>query len=346
MIHTKNLWFIILSIFCIITGCTDNSVVSIPTEFGIIPTHLSNVPIPSDNPITKSKVELGRMLFFEKRLSKTGTISCASCHRPEKWFSDSPNQVSRGINSSLGQRNTPTLINVAYRQQLNWDGQSTSLEEQIKNVFLSSTEMKTDTIAVGSLMRSLAYRDKWVESFGDTTVTMKRVIMAIASFERTLVSANSRYDRYILGETDILTESERRGMNLFFSSKTMCSSCHNGQDFTDNKFHNIGLFSHYFDRGRYNITKNPNDDGLFRTPTLRNIEFTPPYMSSGDSQKGPMNTLEQVVQHYNEGGFPFPNRDKRIKKLGLTDDEVSDIVAFMKTLSDSSILHRSEWLVP
>jgi cytochrome c peroxidase len=175
---------------------------------------------------------------------------------------------------------------------------------------------------------------------------MRRVVMAIASFERTLVSANSRYDRYLLGEHQALSDQERRGMNLFFSAKTMCGACHGGQDLTNDLFQNVGLFNHYFDRGRYNVTKDPRDEGLFKTPSLRNVALTPPYMASGDSDKGPLTTLEQVVAHYNDGGTPFNNKDKRVRKLGLSDAEMADIVAFMKALTDSSVLTRREWSAP
>lgn len=135
-------------------------------------------------------------------------------------------------------------------------------------------------------------------------------------------------------------------MNLFFSNKTMCGSCHGGQDFTNDQFQNVGLFSHYFDRGRFNVTKDSKDEGLFKTPTLRNVALTPPYMASGDAEKGPMNTLEQVVDHYNEGGLPFPNRDKRVRKLNLTDNEKAALVAFMKSLTDSSVLRNPQWMKP
>jgi len=330
----------------LLAACGDEPVRPTEPVFPIIPAHLSMVPVPDDNPLTPAKVELGRRLFYEKRLSSTGTVACASCHRQDKAFSDAPNQVSRGVNSALGQRNSPGLINIAYRPYFFWDGRAATLEDQAMAAFLGSVEMDADTVAVAGLLRSADYRDAWKSSFGDTAVTMRRVVMAIASFERTLVSANSPYDRYLLGDHSALSEQQRRGMNLFFSAKTMCGACHGGQDLTNDLFQNVGLFNHYFDRGRFNVTRDPRDEGLFKTPSLRNVALTPPYMASGDSDKGPLATLEQVMTHYNEGGTPFNNKDKRVRKLGLSDAEMADIVAFMKALTDSSVLTRREWSAP
>ncbi|MEN9282004.1 MAG: hypothetical protein RL594_939 [Bacteroidota bacterium] len=330
----------------LMVSCGDDPVVPTQPSFPVIPAHLTAVPVPADNPLTPAKVELGRRLFYETRLSSQGTVSCASCHRQHKAFSDAPNQVSRGVNSALGQRNAPSLINVAYRPHYFWDGRAATLEEQALTAFLSSVEMDADTIAVAALMRSSAYQAEWRAAFGDTVVSMRRLMMAIASFERTLVSANSRYDRYLLGEPGALSDQERRGMSLFFSAKTMCGACHGGQDLTNDQFQNIGLFNHYFDRGRYSVTKDPKDEGLFKTPSLRNVALTPPYMASGDSDKGPLTTLEQVVAHYNDGGTPFANKDRRVRKLGLSEAEMADIVAFMKALTDSSALQRPEWSQP
>lgn len=329
----------------VITGCQTDIAPDEP-PFPLVPAHLAKVPVPADNPLTPAKVELGRQLFYDVRLSGDGTVACASCHNPSSAFSDAPNQVSRGVNGARGQRNSPSIVNAVYRTSYFWDGRAATLEQQAMMAFLSSVEMDADTIAVANVLRSVSYRDAWQSAFGDTAVSMRRAMQAIASFERTIVSANSRYDQYALGKTSALSAQEREGMNLFFSNKTMCGSCHGGQDFTNDQFQNVGLFSHYFDRGRYNVTKDPKDEGLFKTPTLRNVALTPPYMASGDAEKGPMNTLEQVVDHYNEGGLPFPNRDKRVRKLNLTDNEKAALVAFMKALTDSSVLRNPQWMKP
>jgi len=304
-----------------------------------VPAHLPNVPVPVDNPITAEKVDLGRHLFYDKNMSRDGSVACASCHRQEAAFSDGPNMVSVGVNQARGQRNAPMIVNAAYRRTQFWDGRAATLEDQAMGAFTHPVEMFADTVAVAEFIRT-TYADKWLRVFGDGTVTMRRAMQAIATFERTLVSADSRYDRFMNGDVAALNEQEKHGMRLFFSDRTMCASCHSGPDLTDDEYHNIGLFHHYFDRGRYNVTKDVRDEGLFRTPTLRNVALSPPYMATGDSEDGELKTLEQVMEHYNDGGTNFPNKDKRVRKLGLTDAEVEAMVAFMRSLTDSSVVRN------
>lgn len=335
---------VLAAIVVICVGCAEQQVEPLPDLYPNVPSNLPPVPVPSDNQITPAKAELGKALFYEPRLSSDGTIACASCHRPERSFSDAPNQVSRGVGGALGQRNAPTLINVAYRRSYFWDGRAATLEDQAATAFMHSTEMDADTLAVSSLLRSPTYREKWIAAFGDTLVTMRRAMQAIATFERTIVSANSPYDKYVRGDRAALSQLEREGMDLFFSSRTMCGACHGGPDFTNDQFQNIGLFHHYFDRGRFNVTREPRDEGLFKTPTLRNVALTAPYMATGDSEKGLMSTLEDVVEHYNLGGTPFPNKDQRVRPLNLTDREKSALVAFMRALTDSSVLTNPAWI--
>ena len=296
------------------------------------------MPFPPDNPITPEKVELGRFLFYDGGLARDGITSCASCHKQERAFSDAPNQVSEGFEGAQGQRNSPTVVNSGYRRTLFWDGRALSLEEQGMAAFLSEIEMNADTFAVADLMRSAKYKEMWLRAFGDTTVTMHRVMQAVSTFERTIVSGNSRYDRFQRGDTNALNAEERHGMQLFFSDRTMCASCHLGPDLTNDDFHSVGLFHHYFDRGRYDVTNDPLDEGKFKTPTLRNIALTSPYMASGDSEDGLMETLEDVVDHYNDGGATFVNKDDRVRELFLSDEEKAALVAFMEALTDSTIL--------
>lgn len=338
--------WVLATILVLCVGCAEQQIQPLPDIYPNVPSNFPPVPVPSDNPISPAKAALGRALFFERRLSSDGTIACASCHLPNRSFSDAPNQVSRGVGGALGQRNAPTLVNVAYRTTLFWDGRASSLEDQAQSAFMHSAEMDADTLAVAALLRSSAYQGLWIAAFGDTAVTMRRTMQAIATFERTIISANSRYDKFVRGDRSALTHLEREGMDLFFSSRSMCSSCHNGPDFTNDQFHNIGLFHHYFDRGRYNVTREPRDEGLFKTPTLRNVALTAPYMATGDSEAGLMSTLEDVVEHYNEGGTAFPNKDKRVAPLNLTDREKLALVAFMRALTDSSVLTNPLWIQP
>lgn len=338
--------WVLASLVVLCVGCAEQQLEPLPDPYPSVPSNFPPVPVPSDNPITPAKVSLGKALFFERRLSSEGTIACASCHLPQRSFSDAPNQVSRGVGGALGQRNAPTLINVAYRTSLFWDGRAATLEDQARNAFMHSAEMDADTIAVATLLRSQEYKGRWVDAFGDTLVTMRRAMQAIATFERTIVSANSRYDKFVRGDRSSLSQIEREGMDLFFSSRTMCSSCHNGPDFTNDQFQNIGLFHHYFDRGRYNVTREPRDEGLFKTPTLRNVALTAPYMATGDSEAGLLSTLEDVVEHYNLGGTAFPNKDNRVRPMNLSDREKLALVAFMRALTDSSVLTNPAWTQP
>jgi len=338
-------WILLAVVCSIVVSCQTDATEPAAT-YPVIPANMPPVPYPSDNPITQQKAELGRRLFFDGRLSSSGTISCSSCHHQDKAFSDAPNQISVGIEGNQGERNAPMIVNAGYRKIFFWDGRAASLEDQAMAAFTNPIEMNADTIAVAELMRSAEYREQWVSAFGDTTITMHRTMQAIATFERTLNSANSRYDRFVRGDTAALNQQERLGMRLFFSDRTKCSACHGGQDFTDDQFHNVGLFHHYFDRGRFVITGNPEDEGKFKTPTLRNIALTPPYMATGDAETGLLNTLEEVVEHYNGGGTPFHSKDKRVKPLNLTDVEKKQLVSFLKTLTDSSVLSNSRFTKP
>jgi cytochrome c peroxidase len=333
-----------LVIVVLSAGC-DPSSVTPHDPFPLIPAHLPPVPYPADNPITREKAELGRYLFFDGRLARDGITSCASCHAQEKAFSDAPHQVSAGFQGQQGQRNAPMIVNAAYRTSFFWDGRAATLEDQAMEAFMNPIEMAADTIAVAQLMRTV-YAERWKRSFGDTAVTMRRVMQAITTFERTLVSANSPYDRFLRGDTAALTPQQRHGMQLFFSDRTMCSSCHGGHDLTNDQFMNVGLFHHYFDRGRYEVTRDPRDEGRFKTPTLRNVELSPPYMAGGDSEAGLMETLEDVVKHYNEGGTTFHSKDKRVKKLNLSDAEQAALVDFMKALTDSSVITDPRFSAP
>jgi cytochrome c peroxidase len=338
-------WIVPLLLAMLIVSCAVDSVPPAEPAFPVVPAHFPAVPIPADNPITIDKIELGRWLFYDKRLSRDRTVACASCHRPEAAFTDAGKIVSGGVGGARGLRNSPTVVNAAYQPHFFWDGRAASLEEQAMGAFLSEAEMFADTIAVASLLRSF-YQQAWKRAFGDTLVTMKRAMQAIATFERTVISAESPYDHFLRGDTTALTSAQRRGMQLFFSSRTMCANCHMGPNLTDDKFHNIGLFSHYFDKGRFVITRDPFDEARFKTPTLRNVELTAPYMAGGDSEEGEMWTLEQVVEHYAKGGKPFATRDFRVRKLDLSKSEEADLVAFLKALTDPTIATNPKFSKP
>jgi cytochrome c peroxidase len=290
---------------------------------------------PDDNPYTPEKAELGRLLFFDKRLSSDGTISCASCHDPAKAFADGAAN-SLGIGGQRGGRSAPTVINRAYSTLQFWDGRAPTLEEQAKGPIANPVEMTIDketdlahNNAVKRLRAVPGYAERFKKVFGTADFTLDQVTQAIATFERTALSGNSPYDRYQAGDTKALTPSQVRGMDVFFK-KAACDSCHLGFNFTDGSYENIGVGMDRAqpDLGRYLVTHREEDKGAFKTPTLREVEFTAPYMHDGS-----LKTLEDVVEHYDKGGIKNPQLNQRIKPLHLTAGEKRDLVAFMRALS-------------
>lgn len=294
---------------------------------GTLPAHaaepagLPPVVHPKDNPTTPEKVLLGKQLYFDKRLSGDDSVSCATCHDPAKGFSNGE-AVASGVGGLKGGRNSPTVLNSAYQKFQFWDGRAATLEEQALGPIQNPIEMKmTLDDVVGKLNKIEGYRTQFQQIFG-TDVTSEGMAKAIAAYERTILSGNAPYDKYKAGQQDALSENALRGMKLFFG-KANCSACHSGPNFTDNAFHNIGVKSD--DEGRAAISKIGGDKGAFKTPTVRDIARTGPYMHDGS-----LTTLEEVVEHYNKGGTPNEFLDEEIYALKLTDQEKADLVAFMK----------------
>jgi len=317
--------------------------------------------VPKSNPLTKGRVALGGQLFFDPRVSLNGTVSCATCHNPDKGWTDNL-RTSVGIDGQVGARNAPTVLNTAYGRTMFWDGRSPSLEGQAQGPIQNTIEMgKQSYKEIVERLRGIpGYRDQFRKTFG-TDVTLDGMAKAIASFERVAaLSGNSAYDRYDKGDMTALSESAKRGMVLFgfqlhqddeFQAgvplkKANCTSCHAGFNFTDEQFHNLGIGwnvkdAKFADLGRSAITpvgaKDSADDGAFKTPTCRDIAETAPYMHDGSLQ-----TLEEVVEHYNKGGTPNPSLDDELRdfkdknaprKLNLSDGEKADLVAFLKSLT-------------
>lgn len=290
---------------------------------------LPNVPVPSHNLQFQAKVELGRLLFFDPRLSKDGSVSCASCHVPSKGFSD-PRQFSLGVGGKQGGRNAPAAMNAAYNHLQFWDGRAGSLEEQALGPIQNPIEMaETLEGVVKKLKKVKAYRHRFQEVFGED-VSADGIAKAIAAFERTLISTNSPFDRLIAGDKSALSESAQRGFELF-QGKARCVLCHNGPNLTDNKFHNIGVPQTgplKEDAGRYAVTKRDSDRGAFKTPSLRSIVLTAPYMHTGGFK-----TLEEVMDFYNRGGEAVKGKDPFMTALNLTDQEKKDLGEFLKSLT-------------
>ena len=290
---------------------------------------LPNVPIPSHNLQFVAKVELGKLLFFDPRLSKDNSISCASCHVPTAGFAD-PRQFSLGVGGEQGGRNAPSVMNAAYNHFQFWDGRAGSLEEQALGPIQNPIEMaETLDGVVQKLSTVKAYQARFRGVFGED-VSPDGIAQAIAAFERTLISTNSPFDRFVAGDKGALSKSAQRGFELF-QGKARCVLCHNGPNFTDNKFHNLGVPQVgplKEDVGRYAVTKRESDRGAFKTATLRSIALTAPYMHTGGFA-----TLEDVVEFYNQGGEAVPGKDVFMTALNLTDQEKKDLVEFMNTLT-------------
>lgn len=290
------------------------------------------VPTPVDNPLTVAKAKLGKYLFFDLRLSRDQSVSCSSCHRPHRGYTDAV-ATPTGVGGT-GRRNAPSLLNVVYRTPLFWDGRVGSLEEQVEAVITSPREMdNTPETVVERLRASHLYRSFFRDAFGSEEITMERIAQAIASFERTILSADSTFDRSLDAENPRpLTDAARRGFQLF-TGKAQCSLCHSGPIFSDNGFYNLGVGWDRPDRdlGRYEDTALEEDRGRFKTPTLRDLVHTAPYMHDGS-----MESLEEVIDFFDRGGGPNPYLDPRMKPLNLTQREKADLAAFLRSLSGTT----------
>lgn len=294
--------------------------------------------IPEDNPLTVEGIRLGERLFFDPILSIDSTISCSSCHQNTAAFSD-PAAFSVGV-AGATTRNSMPIVNAGWMSTLFWDGRAISLEDQALQPVVNHVEMgETWNNVVAKLQRHPDYPSLFQDAFETDKVTADLATKAIAQFERTLISANSRYDQFRAGDIP-LTEEEELGRTLFFTEKADCFHCHGTSLFTDNRFHNNGLDQTHSDIGLAAVTGNDADIGKFKTPTLRNIEFSAPYMHDGRFA-----TLEEVVEFYNSGSQPSATIDPLIgngRQMNLTDEEKRALVAFMKSLSDPAFLNHKK----
>jgi len=302
-----------------------------------VPKGLGTIRYPDDNLSDPRKIALGKQLYFDPRLSADKTVSCASCHDPKHGWSDA-RSTSQGVGGQVGGRNAPTVINAAFHRFHFWDGRAASLEEQALGPIANPIEMNLPIDeAVKRLNEIPGYKKQFNDVFG-CDVTKECLAKAIAAYERTILSGDAPYDRYKAGDAKALSESAIRGMKLFFG-KANCSACHSGPSFTDFAFHNIGvgMDKPEPDKGRVEISKLEGDTGAFKTPTLREIGRSGPYMHDGS-----MKTLEEVVEHYNKGGTPNKYLDEEIFKLSLSEQDKADLVTFMKEglSSDSYPMHE------
>lgn len=338
--------FILVFAVLIISACskTDTSpIIDNTEEMLIIPKGFPEPVFPESNPYSLAKAQLGRYLYYERMLSKDSSIaSCSHCLKQEHAFSDNT-MISLGFGLSPEFRNTMTHQNLVYRNKLCWDGRAKLIENNAYRSLFLPYILNGDTNEIcRRLEGNPMYVAMFKKAFGDTVkITATRVAQAIATFVRTLISGESAYDKFINGDASALTESQKRGMDIFFSERGNCSKCHSGFNFTDQLYHNTGVVTHYFDRGLYDITKDDKDRGKFLTPTLRNIEMTAPYMHDGE-----IKSLEAVVNHYSNGGRAIIYKDTLIKILDLSFQEKTDLIEFLKALTDRKFLTNKKFSNP
>ena len=289
-----------------------------------VPLGLRRIRHPRDNQPTEAKISLGRQLYFDPRLSSDSSISCASCHDPAKGWSNGA-QFATGVDEQVGGRNSPTIINTAYNRFQFWDGREASLEDQALGPIQNPIEMNMTLEAVVKRLNGIeGYREQFQDVFG-TDVTDEGIARAIAAYERTVLAGDAPYDRFKAGDEDALSEPAQHGRDLFFG-KAHCSACHVGSNFTDNAFHNIGIGmdADEPEPGRFAVSGLEGDFGAHKTPTLREIARSGPYMHDGS-----IKTLEEIIEHYNKGGFANPYLDEELFELNLSDQEKADLLTFL-----------------
>lgn len=330
--------------------------------------------IPVGNLITTEKVALGQALFFDKRISADGSISCAACHDPAAAFT-SKEAVAIGMNGQKGTRNAPTILNAMFSESYFWDGRARSLEEQVKQPLLNSVEMgMQNEAALTERVSSIdEYRRRFRRVFPREGITLETIARAIAAYERTLLSRDSPFDRFLQGEQSAMTVNQQNGWKLF-RGKAKCIECHTHSAstpfFTDFKFYNTGVMAQgqgfesiafrevstktesaaagalahtpeFSELGRFLVTRQPKDIGAFKTPTLRDIELTGPYMHNGS-----IKTILEVIRFYNQGGVKNPYLNEKMQPLDLTDAEISNLVEFLRALTSDDVLRMTQSTTP
>jgi cytochrome c peroxidase len=332
----RSRWF--LPIVCtLFGGCAKDEAVTPEVDEPYVvqlPVGITALPVPEANALTHARVTLGKALFFDVRLSLDNGLSCASCHHIASAFSDTV-ALSVGANGALGLRNAPTLANVAWQTALFYDGGIPTLEQQVLSPIHDEREMASNINTVAEQLRDLEPYASLSQKGYARRLDGFVITRALASYERTLVSGWSRFDRFYYGdEAGALDESEQRGWNVFNSAQ--CNTCHSGHDLTDHSYRNIGSGSDLeADPGRQRITLNTLDRGKFKVPTLRNIALTAPYLHDGS-----LTTLEEVIEHFNSGGNADPNKDPEMHALSLSAQDKADLKAFLLSLTDDRSLDQ------
>lgn len=343
--------------FC--DNCPDTDLINAeyrPENYELnLPQWMGQPLLPADNPLTKAGVALGRMLFYDPIISSDSTMSCASCHAPDQGFTDGT-ALSVGVEGRQTTRSSMPLINLAFNPNgFFWDGRSPSLEDQALHPVMDEVELNEDwTNVVRKLREHADYPQRFREAFGierRSEITKEMAVKAIAQFERSLVSYNSRFDRIVYRNEGWLTDSEQRGKDLFYVEPTSidhpgCSHCHGGVNFTDFSFRNNGIdevatLDDFEDKGLGAFTGNYYDNGRFKVPSLRNVALTAPYMHDGRFE-----TLGEVLDHYKTGGHGVENEDPNIVPFSLTERQKEDMIAFLQSLTDTSFVKNPAFSNP
>ncbi|MBK7964360.1 MAG: cytochrome-c peroxidase [Bacteroidetes bacterium] len=329
------LTFVLILCF-IVSGCEKDSSNDGVKAVVIIPPGFPSMDFPPDNNFTMARWELGKQLFYEKKLSKNNTISCASCHKQEFAFSDNV-ALSLGDNNAIGNSNATSLANIGYHPYFTRAGGVPTLEMQILVPIQEHNEFNTNMLDVIDKLKLESHYVQQAQLAYGRDLDAFVITRAISTFERSLISGNSPYDKY-LNDSNLhsLSPSELRGLQLFMSPQTNCSSCHSGFNFTNFQFENNGLYLNYADSGRMRLTNLPQDRAKFKVPSLRNVAFTAPYMHDGS-----FTSLQQVIDHYNSGGQPHVNKSILVQPLNLTTQEKTDLLHFLNTLSDDSFVRNN-----
>jgi cytochrome c peroxidase len=303
-----------------------------------IPEGFPSIIFPEGNEYTPQRWALGKRLFYDAILSKQNTVSCASCHIAQNAFSDTI-ALSKGDNNVLGKSNAPTLTNIGYNPYYTRAGGVPTLEMQILVPIQEHDEFNTNILDIVERLKNIpSYVEQSIAAYGREPDAFV-ITRSIANFERSLISGNSTYDQFqFQGKVNALNAKEKKGKELFFSSKTNCSKCHSGFNFTNYGFENNGIPPNNWDSGRMRLTKNETDRDKFKVPTLRNIFLTAPYMHDGRFK-----TLEEVVDNYNNGGTPHKNKSIFIKPLGLSNNEQQELIAFLKALTDNTFINNQNF---
>jgi len=326
-IWIRAMWVAALWLFTLCTMWPQENARS--REVGVkVPLGLPAIQWPEDNPYSAARAELGKILFFDSRLS-THAISCASCHEPSHAFSGRA-AFDKGADGKLEDRHTPTIINRAWGKSQLWDGRMPTLESQVLNAVTNPKEMGTPTEQVVQTLQGIkGYAPLFAAAFGDSAITFERVVRAIATFERTILSGNSAYDRYLAGDKSALTKRQKSGLD-FFNHKGECAECHAGPNFTTEKFANIGIGTDRSvpDPGRQGVTNKGSDYGKFKVPTLRDLARRGPYMHDGRFK-----TLSEVLDLYAKGGIANPRLDTRLTRFYMDEQTKQDLLAFLDSLN-------------